>query len=122
MLIEAITISGVVNAAKIISAILSILGLFYGVFKVINWVKTKLSSIDSNVVSLKTSIDSLIGGLRDDVKDQTQSLTNELREQRQDFRTFYSPILLMMQQQQQLQPAPVRAKRPPQKRVKKKTV
>ena len=123
MLLEtAVTIAALINGIKILSGIVSALGLLYGVFKVINWIKSKLTSIDSNVVELKNSLESHIGGLREDIKTQTTTLASALAEQRQDFRTFYAPTLLYMQQSQNpLQTAPARAKRAaPKKIIRKK--
>ena len=94
----------------------------------ITWIKNKFISIENNVVELKKSVDTNIGGLREDIKTQTSAITTALSEQRQDFRTFYAPTLLMMQQQSaQFQAsttlAPVRAKRPVRRKpaVKKKS-
>ena len=54
MLIEtAITVSVLSNWIKIVSGIMSCVGLFYGVFKVINWLKSTLIRLDTNVVELK---------------------------------------------------------------------
>ena len=92
----------------------SVLGLFFGVFRVIGWIKTKFSSIDSNVIELKKSLDSNIGGLREDLKHQTTTLAAALSEQRADFRTFCAPSLLVAQHLATTQiplAAPVRAKR-----------
>jgi hypothetical protein len=117
MLIEAITIATLLDFAKIISAVSVLGGLIVGVFKMINWVKTQLSSIDANVVTLKESMDANVSGLREDVKAQTHTIATALSEQRQDFRTFFAPSLLMTQQhymaQASLQQAavPMKAKR-----------
>jgi hypothetical protein len=112
---EPITAVAILGGLKIAGTGVSALGFIFGVFKVINWVKNKFTSIDANVVELKNSMDTNFNGLREDIKHQTTTLASALSEQRQDFRTFYAPTLLMMQQFQQ--PAPVRAK--PSKRVKK---
>ena len=87
--------------------------LIVGVYKVINWIKSKLTNIDSNVVALKDSMDTHISGLREDIKLQTSTIATALSEQRQDFRTFYAPSMLMQQMQALQAPAavPVRAKR-----------
>ena len=115
---EPITLTIVFSVLKDASIIASSVAALFGVFKVINWIKTKIANIDSNVVELKTSMDTHIIALRNDVKDQTTAITAALSEQRQDFRTFYAPTLLMMQNQQnQFQPVPIRAK----KQVKRKS-
>lgn len=116
MLIEAITVASFIGVIKIISGFLSAIGILFGVFKVINWIKSKLTSIDSNVVELKQSMSSHVNGLREDIQEQTKVISSALGEQRQDFRTFYAPTLLMMQQAQMT--APVKAK--PKARVRKK--
>jgi hypothetical protein len=114
MLIEtAITVSVLSNWIKIVSGIMSCVGLFYGVFKVINWLKSTLIRLDTNVLELKKSMDDHIGGLREDIKVQTATLAAALQEQRADFRTFCAPSLSMMNQQFHplLAATPVRAKR-----------
>ena len=105
-----ISLTLILTICKILGGVSFISGAIIGVYKVINWVKTKLSSIDLNVVELKQSMDTHITGLRDDVKAQTNALTTELREQRSDFRTFYAPSLLQMMSANQPVPVPVRAK------------
>ncbi len=105
---EPISAVAILGGLKIAGTGVSALGFVFGVFKVINWIKGKFVSIDNNVVALKQSMDASIGGLREDIKHQTSTLAAALSEQRQDFRTFYAPTLLMMQQMQQ--PAPLRAK------------
>lgn len=106
---EPISVAALLGGIKIVSSIVSALGLVFGVFKVITWIKNKFTSIEANVVDLKSSME----GVREDIKHQTSTLASALSEQRQDFRTFYAPTLLMMQQMQQ--PAPLRAK--PRRRV-----
>lgn len=113
---EPISAVFVLGVLKIVGSVASALGFLFGVFKVINWVKAKFVSIDTNVVELKKSMDTNINGLREDIKHQTATLASALSEQRQDFRTYFAPTLLMMQQLQQ--PAPLRAK--PRARVRKK--
>ena len=53
MLFEALTVATIVDATKILGAISFFGGLIIGVFKVINWIKTKLSSIDDECGSVK---------------------------------------------------------------------
>jgi hypothetical protein len=125
MLVEGLTIAMLLDLAKIASALSFIGGLLFGVFKVINWVKTKLSSIDSNVVELRNSMDANFTGLRDDIKAQTNTIATALSEQRQDFRTFYAPSLMMMMQQNHVASVlsaavPAKAKRAPRRQTKKK--
>ncbi len=112
-MLEPISAVAILGGIKIASGGVSALGLIFGVFKVITWVKNKFTSIDSNVVALKQSMDASIGGLREDIKHQTTTLAAALSEQRQDFRTFYAPLLMLQQQ-----PAPLRAR--PRKRAVKK--
>ncbi len=128
MLIEAtITVASLLDAAKLVSAGTAVIGLIAGVFKVITWIKSKLTSIENNVVDLKKSVDTNIGGLREDIKTQTTAITTALSEQRQDFRTFYAPTLLLMQQQSanfqaNTTLAPARAKQPIRRKAPKKKV
>jgi hypothetical protein len=92
-------------------------GLIFGVFRVINWIKTKFINIDANVTALKNTMETGFNNLSEDIKSQTTSMVSELKEQRQDFRTFYAPILMMQQQSsQQMAATPARAKRSPQKK------
>lgn len=112
MLIEAGLLLGLANDLKIIGSILTGCSLLFGVFKVINWIKTKFINIDANVTQLKDSMDKNLSGLRQDIKEQTKSITDALSEQRQDFRTFYAPTLLHMQSQFSTPPViPARAKK-----------
>ena len=108
-------------ASKILGSVTGILASVFGVFKVINWIKTKFNSIDSNVVELKKSMDTHIGGLREDIKNQTTAITAALSEQRQDFRTFYTPTLLLMQRQassyEPFETMPVRARKPVKRKI-----
>jgi hypothetical protein len=115
MLMEAITVASFVGVVKVISGFLSAIGILFGVFKVINWIKSKLTSIDSNVVELKQSMSAHVNGLRDDIQEQTKVISHALGEQRADMRSFYLPFL-----QTQLISAPVKAK--PQIKRKKKYV
>jgi hypothetical protein len=101
---------------KFIGGVVSALTLLFGVFKVINWVKNKFINIDANVTALKDSMETGLNKLSDDIKSQTHTIATELKEQRQDFRTFYAPILMMQQMQQSMNAAPVRAKRSPRKK------
>ena len=117
---DPISLATILLILKIAGGITTFSGFVIGVFKVITWIKNKLSNIDSNVVALKNSMDTHIGGLREDIKLQTSTIATALSEQRADFRTFYAPSLLMMQQQSsQFQAAaamPVRAKRAQRKK------
>ena len=120
---EPISWATLIFAGKVLGSIAGAVAFATGVAKVITWIKTKFTSIDSNVVELKKSMDSHITGLRNDIRDQTTTIASALNEQRQDFRTFYAPTLLLMQNQQaQFQgqfPLPVRAKKPLKGKAKK---
>ena len=105
-----VTMSALITIGKFIGAITAITGLIAGVYKVITWIKNKFINIDANVVALKGAMEDGFKDLSEVLKSQTTTLTAELKEQRQDFRTFYAPIL-MMQQQAQQKMVPVRAKR-----------
>lgn len=118
---EPLSIASITIIAKNFSIILSIVGLLFGVFKVINWIKSKLTNIDSNVIALKESMDGHITGLRDDIKEQTVAITSALSEQRQDFRTFYAPMSLLMQNQQNQYQAAFAAKKPVKRKTKSLT-
>ena len=113
------TLAGILLAAKVVGAFATLGTAVFGVFRVITWIKNKLTNIDSNVVKLKESMDSHITGLRSDIKDQTATIVTAFSEQRSDFRTFYGPTLMLMQQQQALQ-TPVRAKRSVRKPAQRK--
>jgi len=110
---EPISWATLLFAGKILGSLTGVTTALFGVFKVINWIKAKIANIDSNVVELKTSMDAHIGGLRDDIKQQTTTLATALQEQRADFRTFYAPTIMAMQQRYEpWESAPVRAKKP----------
>lgn len=116
---DPISLATLFLVGKIVGTVTTIGGLFIGVLKVITWIKNKLTNIDSNVVALKNSMDTHISGLREDIKAQTSTIATALSEQRADFRTFYAPSLLMMQQtnaQFNAAAVPVRAKRPARKK------
>ena len=105
---------------KIIGTVTTLITLPIGVFKVISWVKNKFNSIDNNVVELKNSLNSHFDALRSDVQEQTKTIAGALSEQRQDFRTFYNPLLMLQQAQAQQLATPVRAKRASRKPIRKK--
>jgi len=117
---ELISLTLILTIFKVLGGVTTLVSLAYGVFKVITWIKNKFTSIDENVVALKTSMDTHITGLREDIKSQTTTIASALSEQRADFRTFYAPTLLMLQQQSAQQLIPVRAKRPARKPARKK--
>jgi phage-related protein len=111
-MIDPISLATFFLVGKVVGTVMTLGGLSFGVFKVINWLKSTFTRIDSNVVELKNSMDSHIIGLREDIKSQTTSITNELREQRADMRSFYLPVMMQMQSLvNPLQAAPARAKR-----------
>ena len=109
-----ISVSALMLIGKIIGTITASTTTLFGVFKVYNWIKGKFVSIDSNVTALKSTMEEGFKNLSEDLKQQTTSVVGELKEQRADFRTFYAPTLLMMQQAAstiRTQPVPVKAKR-----------
>ena len=109
----------ILGVLKIVGSVASVLGVLFGVFKVISWVKGKFVSIDENVVSLKQAIDTNLTALRNDIKEQTHVISTALSEQRQDLRTFVVPLIMSNQfQQTQLQPIPVPARAKPRARNK----
>ena len=111
MLVETtISVTTLLNWAKITSAVVTAFSLLFGVFKVINWIKGKFVSINENVVELKTMMTENMTGLREDIKNQTTTLASELREQRQDFRTFYAPYIVQSMQASMPQQQPLLAK------------
>jgi hypothetical protein len=114
-----ITLASLYTISKIIGSITTLFGIGYGVFKVISWVKSKFVNIDANVTALKNTMETGFNKLSEDIKSQTTIIASELKEQRQDFRTFYAPILMMQQMQQNPQvTAPARAKRSPRNKKK----
>lgn len=86
-------------------------GAIWGLFKGYQWVKDvrekDLKQLKQNMADLHTGIE----GVRAAIDTQTQSLVAELREQRQDFRTFYAPLLTIA-----AGPTPARAKKTPPKK------
>lgn len=118
-----ITLSSLMTLGKVVGTVMTLIGIPVGVMKIINWVKTKFINIDANVTALKSTMEVGFDKLNENIQNQTTTIATELKEQRADFRTFYAPTLLMMQQAAsipQQSPAPVRAKRSPRKKIKKK--
>lgn len=111
---EPISLATLLVILKIVGGLMTFFTVTFGVFKVITWVKSKFINIDANVTALKSTMETGFKNLSDDIKSQTTTIATELREQRQDFRTFYAPILL--QQAVQQAPIPVKAKRSPRKK------
>lgn len=112
MIVEPVSISMLISIGEVIGGIATSIGFLFGVFKVINWVKTKFTNIDANVLTLNETINTNFTALRDDIKDQTKVLNSSLSEQRQDFRTFFTPLLMGLQTQSSvLNAAPARARR-----------
>ena len=88
---DLISVTLILTILKITGGLTALCTFMFGVFKVINWIKTKLANIDANVVDLKNSMDENIGGLREEIKFQTATLATALSEQRSDFRSYYAP-------------------------------
>lgn len=64
-------------------------GALWSVFKGVQWVKS-IKTNDLHHIQLGLDENSaLVKGVRDELKDQTNAVVNELREMRQDIRTFY---------------------------------
>lgn len=84
-------------------------GLFLGVYKGWEWVKTSINDIKTDVKDVKTGIST-----------QTTALISEIKEQRQDFRAFFAPLFSIAQSQAVAQAQPLRAK-PVRKVASKKT-
>lgn len=117
-----ISLATIYLIGKIIGTVTTVSGLIIGAFKMFSWVKTKFVNIDANVTALKSTMEVGFQNLSQDIKNQTTTIASELKEQRADFRTFYAPTLLMMQQATaSIQPAaaPIRAKRSA-KKIRKK--
>jgi hypothetical protein len=78
-----------------------------GAYKVIQWIK---DIREKDLADMKTGINAMQVGL----EKQTVALINEFKEQRQDFRTFYGPLL-----QSVTTHAVARAKRSPRPKARK---
>jgi hypothetical protein len=72
----------------------TIAGLGWGVFKLVYWVKDKLSTISNNVIALDASLSSKLDTVRHELKSQTEQLVAEQKETRNDMKTFLFPALL----------------------------
>lgn len=118
MILETVSLTAILNYAKLIGEISSAIAFIFGVFGVINWIKNKFININDNVIGLKNSMDTHMNGLRDDIKDQTRIISTALQEQRSDFRAFYNPNLYNMHTNGAY--VMTRAKRTPAKKKKKK--
>jgi hypothetical protein len=132
-MVDPISLSTVIFVCKAIGTVFTLCGAAFGAFSVINWIKSKLTNIDTNLIELKHTFNTAIQGLRDDTKSQTITIASALGEQRSDFRTFYGPTLLMLQRQAPQDPRPfadvpvevpalARAKKTPVKRNTKKVL
>lgn len=118
-----ITLSALMTLGKVVGTVMTLIGIPIGAMKIINWVKTKFINIDANVTALKATMEVGFDKLNENIQNQTTTIATELKEQRADFRTFYAPTLLMMQQAAAItapSPTPVRAKRSPRRKIKKK--
>ena len=88
MLIEALSIPLMYDLVK---TLLGFSGMAIGIYKAVQWVKDNRGK---DLYEIKTGITEMhagVAGLQTEMSKQTDALVNELKEQRQDFRTFYSP-------------------------------
>ena len=127
-MVDPISLATVVFVCKALGTVFTLCGTAYGAFSVVNWIKSKLTNIDANLIEMKHALNTAIQGLREDTKSQTTTISTAFGEQRSDFRTFFTPMLMMLQRhniQPDTQPfasvpvevpALVRAKKNPVKR------
>jgi hypothetical protein len=94
--VSPLLLSGLYEAIKFW---LPVSAFFFGIYKGWDWVKNSINEIKTDVKDVKTGITT-----------QTVALTDEIKEQRQDFRAFFLPLLTLAQGQS-TQVQPVRAKR-----------
>jgi len=124
-MVDPVTISALSLLYEVVKYWLPVLGAAFGLFKVINWVKTSFVDIKSNVVTLnqntgllREEIQSQTKDFKDAVASQTHAFVAEVKELRSDFRTFYVPAILS--QNAFMSKSPARAKRSGIPVVKKK--
>ena len=95
---DAISLTTLIFIGKVLGLAGSFVAGLFGVFKVLAWIKNKFINIESNIVDMRSDLKQGLDGIKEGIIHQTQSLTSELKEQRQDFRTFYATPMLLMQQ------------------------
>jgi hypothetical protein len=122
-MVDPISLATVIFICKALGTVFTLCGTAYGAFNVVNWIKSKLTNIDANLIEMKHALNTAIQGLRDETKSQTNTISTAFSEQRSDFRTFFTPMLMMLQRNSVPQdpqpfasvpvevPAPVRAKK-----------
>jgi hypothetical protein len=90
MVVESFSIPVMYDLGK---TLLSVGGVVIAAYKVVQWIKDirekDLHEIKTGMVDMHTGV----LGLQTEMAKQTDALVNELKEQRQDFRTFYGPLL-----------------------------
>ena len=104
-MIDPVTLGSVAVAYEIAKYWIPIIAAMFGLFKVINWVKTSFIDIKDKVHSLNTNITGLITKVEEQTtavvkktEEQTHAVVGEVKELRGDFRTFYVPALLTQNQ------------------------
>ena len=124
-MLDPVTVGALTLGYEFVKYWLPILGAAFGLFKVINWVKSHLININSNVINLNENTSLLRDEIKTQTEDfkeavtiQTQAFVGEVKELRSDFRTFYVPAILS--QNSAMSMAPARAKRSRVPAVKKK--
>lgn len=117
----------IIEAALTIGALLEIgkdlawiCGAGYAGFKAYDWVKGIRQQDFPEVNQSLTQVKDMLGVVKQSVDAQTTAIVNELKEQRQDFRTFYAPPALPLLQHAAVRGrAPARRKNKPSKTVDK---
>ena len=71
----------------------SVGGVFFVLYKAVDWIKSiktnDLANVQVGVVDIKDSLDKV----HDEVKGQTTAVCTELKEMRQEFRTYFAPMI-----------------------------
>jgi hypothetical protein len=113
-MIQVISVPLLIDIGKWVSGFSAVL---WAGFRAFTWVKQirekDLAELKQNVGNVQVSVD----GVKAAIEHQTNRIVSELQEQRQDFRTFYAPLLttamvpMQMQQARRAKKAPVKRKK-----------
>jgi hypothetical protein len=109
MIVDPMTLTAAASWLSITKDGLTIAGFGYALFKIVYWVRDKLTSISKDVLDGNKKLEDI----HTELKVQTAQLVSEQKETRQDMKTFLFPALIQAQ-------ATIRAKPKAKPKAKKK--
>jgi methyl-accepting chemotaxis protein len=127
-MIDPVTISSVAIVYELAKYWLPILGAMYGIFKLVEWVKTsfgditdKVHDLNANITGLVVKIEEQTHAVVEETKSHTHIVMDEVKELRSDLRALYMP-LFAHQKSMEMNTVRVaqRAKKTPVPKAKKK--